>query len=159
MYYVNESSELFFEPSEEVIDKFGLTEISKEEFETLWSDSLIKETNLDLLAKTLRDNTVSSDLLVEALNNSVFQCTNEARDIKDVIFEAEASGALEEDTVSFRLADNSWKEVSLSDLRLVLSTFITRKREVWKQFSIWDQGGKGEPFDVVFENQSVETDI
>lgn len=113
---------------------------------------------LDSDAKSLRDETTSSDLEVEGLDNSVFQCTNEARDIKDIIFEAEAEGALEEDTVDFRLADNSWKVLSLTDLRLVLSTFISRKREVWVQFATWDQGDKSVPFEVVFE-QPIEDEI
>ena len=149
MYYVNETFELFFEPSEEVIEKFKLTEVSQEDFETLWEATLTKDKNLEVLAKTLRDFTVSSDLVVEELEGASFQCLDKAVDIKTVIDEAVMLNALETDSIAFRLSDNTWRDTTLAELRMVYLKYLERKREVWKQFSEWDQGDKTEAFVLV----------
>ena len=146
-----------------------LIELTKEEYETFWLTTppegkmlkvntypfefedfeILKDKNLEVLAKTLRDFTISYDLIVEDLDGASFQCLDKAVDIKLVIDEAEMLGALETDSIAFRLSDNTWRDTTLAELRVVYLKYLERKREVWKQFAQWDQGDKTEAFEIV----------
>lgn len=89
--------------------------------------------------KVIRDNAISSNLL--ALD-AQWQVLNDAADIRRVINDAETIEAAETDTTQFRLADNTWRETSLAELREVLRVFIARKRDIWTQFAQWDATDK-----------------
>ncbi|MFV0449454.1 MAG: hypothetical protein ACK5MF_13515 [Vibrio sp.] len=93
--------------------------------------------------KVIRDNAVSDDL--NALDVG-WDVVNDAADVRRVINDAETIGAQETDTTQFRLADNSWRETSLAELRQVLTIFIARKRSIWEQFATWDATDKLEAF-------------
>lgn len=93
--------------------------------------------------KVIRDNAISSNLL--ALD-AQWQVLNDAADIRRVINDAETIEAAETDTTQFRLADNTWRETSLAELREVLRVFIARKRDIWTQFAQWDSTDKLEAF-------------
>ena len=96
------------------------------------------------LAKQVRDNAVSSNITV---HDAEWQVANDAEDIRKVIGDAETIDASEEDSVMFRLADNSWRETTLAELRDVLKAHIARKQDVWNQMAVWDSGDKQEPFE------------
>ena len=96
-------------------------------------------------AKTIRDNAVSENITVY---DAEWQVANDAEDIRKVIGDAETIDASEEDSVTFRLADNSWRETTLAELRDVLKAHIARKQDVWNQMAVWDFGDKQEPFEV-----------
>ena len=120
--------------------------------EWVLDEDAYKEYHLGVInreAKELRDYTISSDLIVEDLDGASFQCLDKAVDIKLVIDEAEMSGALETDSIAFRLSDNTWRDTTLAELRMVYLKYLERKREVWKQFAEWDQGDKTEAFEIV----------
>lgn len=106
-----------------------------------------KITTLSTEAKTTRDAAISSDLLCEDLA-ATFQVSDDATYIRNVISDAEAIGSAETDSTTFRLADNTWRETTLAELRTVLVAFIERKKSVWEQFSTWDSGDKTEEFEV-----------
>lgn len=89
--------------------------------------------------KVIRDNAISSNL--SALD-ATWQVLNDAADIRRVINDAETIEATETDTTQFRLADNTWRETSLAELREVLRVFIARKRDIWTQFAQWDATDK-----------------
>lgn len=93
--------------------------------------------------KVIRDNAVSDDLTALDVEWDVL---NDAADLRRVINDAETIGAQETDTTSFRLADNTWRETSLAELRQVLCVFIARKRDIWNQFAQWDATDKLEAF-------------
>ncbi len=93
--------------------------------------------------KVIRDNAISSNL--SALD-AQWQVLNDAADIRRVINDAETIEAAETDTTQFRLADNTWRETSLAELREVLRVFIARKRDIWTQFAQWDETDKLEAF-------------
>jgi len=95
-------------------------------------------------AKATRDNAVSSNITV---HDAEWQVANDAEDIRKVIGDAETIDASEEDSVMFRLADNSWRETTLAELRDVLKAHIARKQDVWNQMAVWDSGDKQEPFE------------
>lgn len=96
------------------------------------------------LAKQTRDNALSANITVHDVD---WQVANDAEDIRKAIGDAETIGASEEDTTMFRLADNSWRETALSELRDVLKAHIARKQAVWNQMAVWDYGDKKEPFE------------
>ncbi|MFH0267231.1 hypothetical protein [Vibrio rumoiensis] len=93
--------------------------------------------------KVIRDNAVSDDLTALDVEWDVL---NDAADIRRVINDAETIDAQETDTTQFRLADNTWRETSLAELRQVLCVFIARKRDIWNQFAQWDATDKLEAF-------------
>lgn len=98
---------------------------------------------LEAQAKVTRDAAVSANLIVLGVE---WQCLNDAVDIRKVINDAETIGVSEVETEMFRLADNSWRETTLAELRQVLAAHVVRKRDVWAQFGVWDAGDKNEPF-------------
>ncbi|WP_417880310.1 hypothetical protein [Vibrio sp.] len=93
--------------------------------------------------KVIRDTAISSNL--NALS-AQWDVVSDAADIRRVINDAETINAQETDTTQFRLADNSWRDTSLAELREVLRVFIARKRDIWDQFAQWDATDKLEPF-------------
>lgn len=96
-----------------------------------------------LSAKSVRDTAISANLT--ALDCE-WQVLNDAEDIRKVIGDAEIIGAGETETEIFRLADNTWRETTLAELRQVLAAHVARKRGIWAQFGAWDNGPKTEPF-------------
>lgn len=96
-------------------------------------------------AKSTRDNAVSANITVY---DAEWQVANDAEDIRKVIGDAETIDASEEDSTIFRIADNSWRETTLSELRDVLKAHIARKQDVWNQMAVWDSSDKQEPFEV-----------
>ncbi|KJY84833.1 hypothetical protein TW81_02235 [Vibrio galatheae] len=98
---------------------------------------------LEAQAKVTRDAAVSANLTALGVE---WQCLNDAVDIRKVINDAETIGVSEVETEMFRLADNSWRETTLAELRQVLAAHVVRKRDVWAQFGAWDAGDKTEPF-------------
>ena len=96
-------------------------------------------------AKQTRDKAVSANITVHGVD---WQVANDAEDIRKVIGDAETISASEDDTTMFRLADNSWRETTLSELRDVLKAHIARKQDVWNQMAVWDSGDKQSEFEV-----------
>lgn len=114
------------------------------ESEWVVQEDLVEESNR-IKAKSTRDNAVSANITVHGAD---WQVANDAEDIRKVIGDAETISASEDDTIMFRLADNSWRETTLSELRDVLKANIARKQDVWNQMAVWDSGDKQEPFEV-----------
>lgn len=102
------------------------------------------EVDYSYLAKTTRDNAVNKDITV---HDSEWQVFNDAEDIRKVISDAETIGASEDESTMFRLADNSWRKTTLSELREVLKSHVERKKKVWNSFGNWDAGDKLDPFE------------
>ena len=96
-------------------------------------------------AKQARDNAISSDI---ECKGALWQCLSDAKDIRKVINDAETISSAETDTAMFRLADNTWRETSLAELREVLIAFVIRKRDIWQQFGVWDASDKLTAFEV-----------
>lgn len=151
MYFKNNQCVPYYDPTEDIIYRDSLVEIDITEFNSLVVEiNKINQQpiNLQVLAKKTRDSEVSSDLVIPSLDNASFQCTSEAKDIKGVITEAISVGAVDEDIILFRLSDNSWKEVSFTQLKEVLVSFTLRKKLIWTQFAEWDLGDKLVEFSV-----------
>lgn len=94
-------------------------------------------------SKVTRDSALSD---VVTVFNVEWQCTDDASDIRRVIHDATMINATDDTTTMFRLADNSWRETSLAELKQVLIAHIERKADVWAKFAEWDAGDKREPF-------------
>ncbi len=100
----------------------------------------------ELEAKAERERCIGDVLVMAELDGATFQCANDAENLRKVISDADAVGSAEDEETLFRLADNSWRQTSLAELRLVLQAHILRKQEVWAQFGVWDNGDKLESF-------------
>lgn len=105
----------------------------------------LSKEQLSQQAKSTRDTAISENITVF---DCEWQVLNDAADIRKVIQDAEITNASEDDSVMFRLADNSWRETTLSELKQVLAAQVERKRAIWVKFGLWDAGDKSEPFEV-----------
>lgn len=94
-------------------------------------------------AKQTRDNAVNADIEMFGV---MFQCSNDAKGIRNVIDDAATISAQDSDSVMFRLSDNTWRETTLAEIKQVLVAFIVRKRDIWNQHGVWDTGDKSDPF-------------
>lgn len=119
-------------------------EMTAEEFELFRKPPPTTE-QLSQQAKATRNSAISAN--ITALD-AEWIMLDDARDVRKVLQDAEITSALDTDSVMFRLADNSWRETTLADLKQVLSAHVARKRDVWAQFNAWDSGDKSAPFEV-----------
>ena len=124
-------------------------ELKKHQYPFEYEDSAIVQVIEDFEgdAKELRDELVSSDIIIPELDNASFQCSNQAEDLKGIL--SDYTYLTEEEvplTVQFRLSDNTWKEVSKDDIELVLNSYVKRKKVIWTAYAEWDLGDKTSPF-------------
>lgn len=131
----------------------GLTELTDEQlenhksglYEFINGEQVLKAVDYSVIATATRDTEVSANITV---HNVDWQMANDAFDVRAVIADAELIGATSEDTIQFRLADNSWRETSLAELKEILQAHIVRKQAVWNAFGVWDAGDKTEAFEI-----------
>lgn len=99
------------------------------------------------VSKQNRQQAVAADLYVDSLQAS-FQYDKEGKAaIFDTITESLLLGAKQDDAVLWRLANNSWRSLTLLDLQNVARAGALRRRDVWSQFAEWDDGPKITPFE------------
>jgi hypothetical protein len=99
-------------------------------------------------AKALRYQNIVKDILVHQVFWQV-RSSEDLVNIQDVIDEAEFQNLPEDATVTFRLADNTWRPTTAQELKEVKSSYRLRKQEIFRQFEAWDMTDKLTPFEVV----------
>lgn len=144
-HYINEKTGEIFGYKEK-----DCREMTDEEMISL--EESLNKPELSLTAKATRDNAINSGITV---HDAVWQVTDNASDIRSIIYEAEIIGASDDEATQFRLSDNSWRETTLAELKAVLTAFVARKREIWAQFAAWDAGDKSSAFEFT-ENSEAE---
>lgn len=125
-------------------DKSKLVEVSEVEINEILNPPPTTE-QLQQQAKVTRDAAISANL---AALDCEWQVLNDAEDIRKVIGDAETVSALDTDIEMFRLANNTWRETTIAELRQVLAAHVARKRSIWSQFGAWDNGTKDSPFTI-----------
>ncbi len=97
-------------------------------------------------ARSLRDSAVVGDLFSLGV---YWQVTEDAQSIRNVLSDGMLIGASAEETLEFRLADDSWRTTTHEELQQVMEAYVARKRNIWEQFNTWCLGSCEEPFEVV----------
>lgn len=98
-------------------------------------------------AKLLRDNAISSDLVSQGMSFQVRDSVD-LNNIQDVIDGALFGGYLPTDTISFRLSDNSWVDVTYPQLQQVQQDYRLRKQSVYAAFKVWTETDMSEDFSI-----------
>ncbi len=97
-------------------------------------------------APSVRDEALDADLYVEGLD-ATFKYDEPGRTaIRETFDDALALGVHEDAKQPWRLADNSWKIISVADLRTVRAVGAERRLAIWTQFNAWDSGDRSAPF-------------
>ncbi len=103
-------------------------------------------TNNSVEAKAIRDSSIESPI---ECNGSIFDIDTKSRDnIGVALRKADRNGYPDTEIRDWRLADNTWRETTLAELKQLLELYDVRFESVWYQFNIWDDGDKQEPFEV-----------
>lgn len=153
-YYIDENNKLYeksgidWRVDEGLQSLDGLRVATDEEVAAVLNPQTTPD-QLSQQAKATRDTLISANIAVESVQSSAeWQMLDDARDIRKILQDAEITNATDTDSVMFRLADNSWRETTLAELKQVLAAHVARKREVWAHFNEWDSGDKSQPFEV-----------
>lgn len=126
----------------------GLREINKDQM-----IEAIKLSDIEILeglvnrAKEDRDSYVSSDL---ESGGYLWQVRNAAdlQNIQDGIDESVYDPSKIGETISFRMADNTWQDIVIADLEKAKSDYRIRKLEVYSQFKAWTETDMIAPFEI-----------
>jgi len=108
---------------------------------------------LSALAKITRDEAINSFVGCVVFDGSEFQASSRSKlDMEGVIRKAELQGYPDTDIRPWRLSDNSWRDITLSEIKaiseMVELEILGNWETVWSQFNIWDSGDKTDPFTI-----------
>lgn len=149
-YFKNEENKIFAYDDEQVKNGCGSDLIAITEAE---KDEILKPKGANLIAlnianaKAARDSAISSNL---ESNNYLWQVrdSDDLQNIQDGIDEAEYNNYPEDRTISYRMADNTWQDITVNDLRKVKSDYRLRKLDVFSKFKTWTEADMLTPFEV-----------
>ena len=150
-YYIDENSNLLeksgidYRVAKELQTLEGLRVATDAEVAAVLNPPKSTDEQIAQQSKQARDEAISANISVL---DAEWQMVDDARDVRKVLQDADVTGALYTDSFMFRLADNTWRETTLVELKQVLAAHVARKRDVWAQFNAWDSGDKSQPFEV-----------
>lgn len=98
-------------------------------------------------AKTTRDSAISSDLESGGFLWQV-RDTVDLQNIQDGIDEALYNPSKADEVISFRMADNTWQEITISDLEKAKSDYRNRKLAIYSKFKAWTETDMLAPFEI-----------
>lgn len=130
-------------------------EVTREEAVKLAKESSTTKLSIDEQSKLTRNAALidASESPIE-YDGVMFDIDGAARaNIETVIEIAEENGLPDSTIEGWRLADNSWRDTTLGELKSIIQLRNERYRakfqSVWSQFNAWDSGDKSEPFEIV----------
>ena len=129
---------------------------SKGRLQTRTTEVNLTEEQILTLSKQNRDSAVDADLLFD---NVYFQVTDDCVDIKSSLQEASVLGLEDSYSQLWRLADNTWRQTTVSEAKQIVALFVARKQKVWAAFAEWDLGDKSSIFVYTEKQETTQQEV
>lgn len=111
----------------------------------------LKSTEILNQAKLTLSSAISADIESSGYTwqvRNAIDLKNDLQNIQDAINEYNYAELAGDVTQPWRMADNTWNDVTIDNLEKVLSDYRLRKKELYGKYKVWTSGGMLEEFSI-----------